>query len=277
MNETEAKIDPLARVEAGAVLGAGVEIGPFCTVGPNVVLGSSVKLISHVAISGHTTIGEGSTIYPFASLGFAPQSLGYKGEPTRLVIGRNCTVREHATMNTGTATGHQETIVGDNCLFMVNSHVAHDCIVGNNVIFANNATLAGHVSVGNNVFLGGMAAVHQFVRIGDNAIVGGLCGLQHDLIPFGAMIYGRSGLGGLNIIGMKRRGLSRPQIHALRAAYRELFYSGGTLGERAARVAERYADDANVMHVVDFVRNGGKRRLTVPEDTADHVAEPDAA
>ncbi|WP_428030310.1 acyl-ACP--UDP-N-acetylglucosamine O-acyltransferase [Ancylobacter sp.] len=277
MSVSEVKIDPLSRVEHGAILGAGVEIGPFCTVGPDVVLGAGVKLVSHVAISGHTTIGEGSTIYPFASLGFAPQSLGYKGEASRLVIGRNCTVREHVTMNTGTSGGHMETVVGDNCFFMVNSHVAHDCVVGNHVIFANNATLAGHVTIGNNVFLGGMAALHQHVRVGDNAIVGGLCGLQHDLIPFGAMIYGRSGLGGLNIIGMKRRGFTRPQIHALRAAYRELFYSGGTLGERAARVAEDFAGDANVLHVVDFIRNGGKRRLTVPDDAADHVAEPEAA
>ncbi|WP_371346388.1 acyl-ACP--UDP-N-acetylglucosamine O-acyltransferase [Ancylobacter sp. IITR112] len=277
MSVSPGKIDPLARVEEGAVLGAGVEIGPFCVVGPQVVLGDGVKLISHVAVSGRTTIGEGTTVYPFASLGFPPQSLGYKGEASRLVIGRNCLIREHVTMNTGTAAGHMETVVGDNCFFMVNAHVAHDCIVGNHVIFANNATLAGHVSVGNNVFLGGQAAVHQFVRIGDNAIVGGLCGLQHDLIPFGALIYGRSGLGGLNIIGMKRRGFSRPQIHALRAAYRELFYAGGTLSERAARVAEAYADDANVMQVVDFVRSGAKRRLIVPSDAADHVAEPDAA
>lgn len=277
MSGSEVKIDPLSRVEQGAVLGAGVEIGPFCTVGADVVLGAGVKLVSHVAIGGHTTIGEGSAVYPFASLGFAPQSLGYRGEPSRLVIGRNCTIREHVTMNGGTAGGHMETVVGDNGFFMVNSHVAHDCIVGDNAIFANNATLAGHVTVGSNVFLGGMAAIHQFVRIGDNAIVGGLCGLQHDLIPFGAMIYGRSGLGGLNIIGMKRRGFARPQIHALRAAYRELFYSGGTLGERAARVAADFGDDANVMHIVNFIRNGAKRRLTVPADAADHVAEPEAA
>lgn len=277
MSDASVRIDPLSRVEDGATLGAGVEIGPFCTVGADVVLGAGVKLVSHVSIAGRTTIGENSTVYPFASLGFAPQSLGYKGEPARLVIGRNCTIREHVTMNVGTAGGHMETVVGDNGFFMVNSHVAHDCIVGDNAIFANNATLAGHVTVGNNVFLGGMAAIHQFVRIGDNAIVGGLCGLQHDLIPFGAMIYGRSGLGGLNIIGMKRRGFSRPQIHALRAAYRELFYSGGALSERADRVAERFADDANVLHIVGFVRSCGKRRLTVPDDAADHVAEPEAA
>lgn len=277
MTVSEAKIDPLARVEAGAVLGAGVEIGPFCTVGPHVVLGEGVKLLSHVAVSGHTTLGAGTVVHPFAALGSAPQSLGYKGEPTRLVIGRDCIIREHVTMNTGTANGHGETVVGDNCFFMVNAHVAHDCIVGNHVIFANNATLAGHVTVGNNVFLGGLSAVHQFVRIGDNSIVGGLCGLQHDLIPFGALIYGRSGLGGLNIIGMKRRGFTRPQIHALRAAYRELFYSGGTLAERVERVAGEYGDDANVMQVVDFVRSGAKRRLIVPSDAADHGAEPDAA
>lgn len=276
MSVSSAKIDATARVEDGAILGDGVEIGPFCTVGANVELKAGVRLVSHVAISGHTIIGEGSSVYPFASLGFPPQSFHYKGEASRLLIGRNCVVREHVTMNTGTAGGHMETVVGDGCMFMVNSHVAHDCVVGSNVIFANNATLAGHVTVGDNVFLGGMAAIHQFVRIGDNAIVGGLCGLQHDLIPFGAMIYGRSGLGGLNIIGMKRRGFSRPQIHALRAAYRELFYSAGTMSERTERVAGQFADDANVMQVVEFVRSGAKRRLTVPDDTG-HVGEPEAA
>ncbi|MGA0562862.1 acyl-ACP--UDP-N-acetylglucosamine O-acyltransferase [Ancylobacter sp. VNQ12] len=276
MSVSSAKIDPTARVEDGAILGDGVEVGPFCMVGGDVVLKSGVRLVSHVAVSGHTTIGEGTVVHPFASLGSPPQSYHYKGEASRLRIGRDCIIREHVTMNTGTAGGHMETVVGDGCMFMVNSHVAHDCVVGSHAIFANNATLGGHTTVGENVFLGGMVGIHQFVRIGAHSIVGGLCGLQHDLIPFGAMIYGRSGLGGLNIIGMKRRGFTRPQIHALRSAYRELFYSAGTMSERTERVAEQFADDANVMQVVEFVRNGAKRRLTVPDDTG-HVSEPEAA
>lgn len=272
-----ARIDPTARIEDGATLGEGVEIGAFCTVGPHVVLEAGVKLISHVAVAGHTTIGANSVVYPFASLGFPPQSYHYKGEPSRLTIGRDCIIREHVTMNIGTAGGHMETVVGEGGMFMVGSHIAHDCVVGARAVFANNATLAGHVTVGENVFIGGLSAVHQFVRIGDGCIIGGMCGVRHDLIPFGAMVEGRPGLGGLNIIGLKRRGFSRPQIHALRAAYRELFYSAGTLGERTDRVAARFADDANVMHLIEFVRSAGKRRLTVPVDAADHVAEPEAA
>lgn len=272
-----ARIDPTARIEDGATLGEGVEIGAFCTVGPHVVLEAGVKLISHVAVAGHTTIGANSVVYPFASLGFPPQSYHYKGESSRLTIGRDCIIREHVTMNIGTAGGHMETVVGEGGMFMVGSHIAHDCVVGARAVFANNATLAGHVTVGENVFIGGLSAVHQFVRIGDGCIIGGMCGVRHDLIPFGAMVEGRPGLGGLNIIGLKRRGFSRPQIHALRAAYRELFYSAGTLGERTDRVAARFADDANVMHLIEFVRSAGKRRLTVPVDAADHVAEPEAA
>ncbi|MCS0503397.1 acyl-ACP--UDP-N-acetylglucosamine O-acyltransferase [Ancylobacter mangrovi] len=273
---SSAKVDPTARVEDGARLAEGVEIGPFCTVGADVVLEAGVKLISHVAIAGHTTVGAGSTVYPFASLGFPPQSVHYKGEPSRLVIGRDCTIREHVTMNVGTAGGHMETRVGDGGFFMVGCHVAHDCSVGAKAIFANNATLAGHVSVGDNVFLGGLSAVHQFVRIGDGAMIGGMCGVHFDVIPFGLMMEGHPGLRSLNYTGLKRRGLSLQQRRQLQGAYRELFYGKGTLVERTDRVAELFADDANVMSIVEFVRGAGKRRLTVPAD-AEHVAEPEAA
>lgn len=264
-----AHIDPTARVESGANIADDVEIGPFCTVGADVTLHAGVRLVSHVVVAGHTEIGEGTLVHPFAALGTPPQSVHYKGEPSRLVIGEKCIIREHVTMNVGTAGGHMETRVGKGGFFMVGTHIAHDCAVGDNAVFANNATLAGHVTVGDNVFIGGLSAVHQFVRIGEQCIVGGMCGVRHDLIPFGAMVEGRPGLGGLNIIGLKRRGFTRPQIHALRAAYRELFYSGGALSERVDRVAERYADDANVLRVVEFVRGAGKRRITVPHD-ADH-------
>ncbi|WP_170308653.1 acyl-ACP--UDP-N-acetylglucosamine O-acyltransferase [Ancylobacter pratisalsi] len=273
---SSAKVDPTARVEDGAQLADGVEVGPFCTIGPNVVLEEGVKLISHVAVAGHTTIGAGSSVYPFASLGFPPQSFHYKGEPSRLVIGRDCIIREHVTMNTGTAGGHMETRVGDGGLFMVGCHIAHDCIIGEKAVFANNATLGGHVTVGDNVFFGGLAAVHQFVRIGDNCMIGGMCGVHFDVIPFGLLMEGHRGLRALNYRGLQRRGATRQQIRDLRVAYRELFYGSGALSERAERVAGLFPEDPNVMLIVDFVRTAGKRRLTVPPD-ADNAVEPEAA
>lgn len=272
-----AHIDPTARVESGASLADDVEVGPFCTVGADVTLKAGVRLISHAIVTGHTEVGEGTLVYPFAALGTPPQSVHYKGEPSRLLIGAKCVIREHVTMNTGTAGGHMETRVGNGGFFMTGAHVAHDCVVGDNVVFANNATLGGHVTVGDNVFIGGLSAVHQFVRIGEQCIIGGLCGVRHDVIPFAAMVEGRSGLGGLNIIGLKRRGFSRPQIHALRAAYRDLFYGGGTVAEAVERVAQRFADDANVMRIVEFVRTAGKRRITVPHDAEHGGSLEDAA
>jgi UDP-N-acetylglucosamine acyltransferase len=156
-------------------------------------------------------------------------------------------------------------------------HVAHDCALGDGVIGANNVVMGGHVTIGDHAVIGGAAALHQFVRIGEQCIIGGLCGVRHDVIPFAAMVEGRSGLGGLNIIGLKRRGFSRPQIHALRAAYRDLFYGGGTVAEAIERVAQRFADDANVMRIVEFVRTAGKRRITVPHDAEHGGSLEDAA
>jgi UDP-N-acetylglucosamine acyltransferase len=245
-------------------LGADVEIGPYCVIGPDVTIGDRSRLLAHVYITGVTAIGADAQIYPFASLGTPPQSVHYKGEASRLVIGEKCMIREGVTMNTGTAGGHMETTVGDNCMFMVGAHVAHDCVVGNNVIFANNATLAGHCSVGDNVFLGGLCAAHQFVRIGEGSVVGGLSGVEFDVIPFGAVLGARAELGGLNIIGLKRRGVSREAIHALRRAYRMLFFGVGSLADRVEEVGAEFSGDANVQKVVEFVRGGKKRRLTLP-------------
>ncbi|MCB4771550.1 acyl-ACP--UDP-N-acetylglucosamine O-acyltransferase [Ancylobacter sp. Lp-2] len=272
-----ARIHPTALVEDGAVLGENVEIGPFCTVGANVELGEGVRLISHVVVAGHTQIGAHSVVYPFASLGQPPQSVHYKGEPCRLIVGERCIIREHVTMNIGTAGGHMETRVGAHGFFMVGSHVAHDCVIGERVVFANNATVAGHVTVGDNVFIGGLAAVHQFTRIGDGAMIGGMCGVHFDVIPFGLMMEGHPGLRSLNYTGLKRRGLSLQQRRELQGAYRELFYGAGTLAQRTDRVAEHFGENANVMRIVEFVRTAGKRRLTVPADADDNGAEPDAA
>ena len=260
-----AKIDPTARVADGARLAADVEVGPFCLIGPDAEIGDGSKLLSHVNVQGHTKIGPRATIYPFASLGTPPQSVHYKGEPSRLIIGADNVIRESVTMNTGTAGGRMETVVGDSCMFMAYAHVGHDCIVGSNVTFANGGTLGGHCSVGDFTFIGGYAAVHQFVRIGERCVIGGLSGVVHDVIPFAAALGQRAELAGLNIVGLKRSGLTRPQIHALRHAYRMLF-AGGIVLDNAEKVAVEFKDDANVQKMVQFVRDAGKRRVTTPRD-----------
>lgn len=258
-------IHPTAIVESGARLADTVTVGPFCCVGPDVVLGENVTLVSHVAVAGRTTIGDGTKVFPFASLGHQPQDLKYKGEPSQLIIGRNNLIRENVTMNPGTEGGGMVTRVGDNGLFMVGSHVAHDCIVGDGVILANNATLAGHVELGDYAILGGLSAVHQFVRIGRHAMIGGMTGVENDVIPFGSVMGNRAFLAGLNIVGLKRRGFSRDDIHALRNAYRLLFSQEGTLAERLADVANLFKDNVTVMEIVDFIRAQSSRSICTPQ------------
>jgi UDP-N-acetylglucosamine acyltransferase len=263
------RIDSTARVADGARLGAGVEIGPYCVIGPEVTLGEGCRLLAHVYVGGSTSIGSRTIVYPFASLGTPPQSVHYKGEASRLTIGADCMIREHVTMNIGTAGGHMETRVGDRCFLMVGAHVGHDCILGNDVIFANNATLGGHCTIGEHVFFGGLSAAHQFVRIGEQAVIGGMTGVEFDVIPFGAALGARAELAGLNLVGLKRRGFSREAIHALRRAYRMLFFGEGALSERVEQVAKAFAGDRNVQRVVEFIRAGGKRRLTLPRELSD--------
>jgi UDP-N-acetylglucosamine acyltransferase len=263
---TSINIHPSASIDPAAQLGAGVSIGPGCVVGPHVVLGNDVRLTAHVVVDGHTTIGDSTTVYPFAVLGMPPQDLKYKGEPSRLVIGKNTVIREHVTANTGTAGGGMETRIGDNCLLMVGVHVAHDCRIGNHVIMANNATLAGHVTVGDHVVIGGLAAVHQFVRIGSHAMIGGLSGVENDVIPFGTVMGERARLQGLNLVGMKRRGFAREEMHALRHAFDALFQSAGTVAENAEKVAESYADSPSVLEVLAFLRSESSRGLTLPPE-----------
>lgn len=258
------QIHPTAVVEKGAQLGAGVKIGPYCVVGPHVKLGDRVELKSHVVVDGHTAIGEETIVWPFASLGSAPQDLKFKGEASQLVIGKKNKIREHVTMNPGTETGGMKTTVGDNCLFMMSSHVAHDCIVGNNVILANNATLAGHVEVGDFVIIGGLAAVHQFVRIGPFAMIGGMSGVEHDVIPYGLVKGERAHLAGLNYVGLERRGFTKDQIQALMKAFRQLFEGGGTLSERVEKAANDYKADDTVMRIVNFMRAKENRSMLQP-------------
>ena len=255
-------IDPTARIASGAVVGRDVTIGPYCTIGPDVTVGDGCVLVSHVNIDGHTTLGARNKIQPFVSLGTPPQSTGYRGEPTRLVIGADNDIREHVTMNVGTAADRGVTTVGDNCMFMVNSHVAHDCVVGNRVVFANNAVLGGHVSVGDNVVFGGGVAVRQFVRIGEGAMLVGLSGIRADVIPFGMAHGPLAHLVGLNVVGMRRSGLSKAQVHRVREAYQVLFFGEGDFRARLDKVAADYAGEELVTRIVEFVRSG-KRPLTM--------------
>jgi len=255
-------IDPSARIEAGAVIGNGVSIGPYCTIGANVSIGDGCRLLSHVNVTGHTTLGPRNVIYPFVSLGTPPQSFSYKGGPTKLVIGADNDIRENVTMNTGTEEDHGLTQVGNNCFFMVGSHVGHDCTVGNKVVMANNTVLGGHVSVGDNVVFGGGVAVRQFVRIGEGAMLVGLSGIRADIIPYGMAQGPLAHLVGLNVVGMRRRGLSKSDLHRVRDAYQALFFGEGEFRPRFERVAAEYGADPLIGKIVDFIR-AGKRPLTM--------------
>jgi UDP-N-acetylglucosamine acyltransferase len=254
-------IDSTARVADGARIGDGVEIGPYCIVGPQVEIGDDVRLMAHVHVAGVTTIGAATIVYPFASLGTPPQSVHYRGGATRLVIGPRCELREGVTMNTGTEDGGGVTVVGEGCLFMVGSHVGHDCRVGNGVTFANNAVIGGHAAIGDNVFLGGQAAVHQHVRIGEGAMLAGLSGAGGDIIPFGFALGHHGGLIGLNVVGLKRRGVKRAELHRLRDAYRMLFLGEGVFADRLDAVAKDFAGDPLVEKVIAFIRGEAKRPL----------------
>jgi UDP-N-acetylglucosamine acyltransferase len=262
----ETTIHQTAIVESGAKLGDGVKIGPYCVVGPQVVLGNEVELVSHVAVAGSTTIGARSKVFPFASIGHPPQDLKYKGEPNSLTIGENCTIREGVTMNPGTVHGGLKTVVGNNCTFLANSHVGHDCQLGNHVTLSNNVMLGGHVTIGDFVIFGGGAAVIQFSRIGRGAFLGGMSGLENDLIPYGMALGSRARLAGLNIVGLQRRGFSRSDIHDMRRAYRSLFADEGTLMERLEDVAVEFKDHPIVIEIVNFIRAGGKRSICTPRN-----------
>ena len=259
-----ADVHPTAIVDPKAELAGTVSIGPYCIVSEGVRLAENVRLHSHVVIGGATTIGGGTQIFPFASIGLPPQDRKFGGEASRLDIGENCTIREHVTINPGTAGGGLVTRIGNRCLLLVGAHVAHDCVLGDNVTLVNNATLAGHCRVDDHVILGGLSAVHQFVRIGEYGFVGGMSGVENDIIPFGSAIGNRASLGGLNIVGLTRNGFSREAIHRLRRAYRMLFAPEGTLKERLADLEEEFKDDGNVRKIIDFIREGGERAICTP-------------
>lgn len=259
-----AKIHASAILEDGCAVAEGCEIGPFCCVGPNVTLGPRVHLKSHVVVTGHTQIGEECVVFAFAVIGEIPQDLKFMGEETRLIIGKRNRIREGATLNTGTTGGGGITRVGDDCLIMTGAHVAHDATLGNNVILANQVAIAGHCVIGDEVIIGGLSGIHQFVRIGRGAIIGAVTMVTNDVIPFGLVQTARGELDGLNLIGLKRRGVPRAEISALRLAYQTLAQGEGAFQERAARLA-RDNDSAYVREITDFITGTSDRSFLTPK------------
>ncbi len=259
-------VHPTAIVDPAAQLGPDVSIGPYSIVGPGVTLGARVRLHSHVVIEGVTSLGDDCEVHPFANLGGPPQHMAHKGEPTRLQVGMRNIIREHVTFHTGTVGGRGVTTVGDDGLYMVGSHIAHDCVVGDKVTLAKGATLGGHVVMADFVFMGGLAAVHQFSRIGRYAFIGGLAAVTKDVIPHGSVWGNHAHLEGLNLVGLKRRGFPRETINALRNAYRLLFADEGSFQERLEDVAETFAAQPDVMEIVDFIRAEGSRPLCLPRN-----------
>ncbi|MEQ8370690.1 MAG: acyl-ACP--UDP-N-acetylglucosamine O-acyltransferase [Alphaproteobacteria bacterium] len=262
-------IHPTAIVASGSTIDDEANIGPYCVIGEHVTIGARCHLVSHVVVAGQTTIGDDTVVYPFASLGQRPQDLKYHGENSRLMIGARNQIREQVTMNPGTEGGGMATVVGDDNLFMVGAHVAHDCHVGSHVVMANNATLAGHVTVEDYAIVGGLSAVHQFVRIGRHAIIGGMSGVENDVIPYGSVKGERAALNGLNLVGLRRRGFDRDSIDRLRQAYRTLFGSEGTLQDRIDRIAVEFAGDEAVQHIIAFLRSDASRAVLQPKSGDD--------
>ncbi len=262
--DPSAEVHPMAVVEPGARVGPGCTIGPFAVIGPEVTLGASVTIRPHALVTGWTEIGAGSTVFSFASVGEIPQDLKYAGERTRLIVGRNVRIRENATLHLGTAQGGGVTRVGDNCLIMAGAHVGHDVQVGNNVILANCAGLAGHVVVEDNVIIGGLAGVHQFVRIGEGAMIAGMARVVHDVMPFGLVAGPDAELQGLNLIGLKRRGMSRTEITELRAAYKRLATGEGALAELAEGLLADAVSDP-VVQVARFFTSAAGRNFLRPK------------
>ncbi len=260
----EARVHPSSVVEPGAVIGAGCEIGPFCVIGAEVVLHDRVVVKSHAVVTGRTEIGSETVIFPFATVGEVPQDLKYKGEKSRLVVGQRCRIREGATLNLGTEGGGGVTRVGDDVLIMTGAHVGHDAQIGNRVILVNQVAIAGHCVLGDDVIVGGLSGVHQFVRIGQGAIIGAVTMVTNDVIPYGLVQAPRGELDGLNLVGLKRRGVERGEITALRAAYQMLAQGEGTFLDRARRLGEE-TDSVHVREVTDFILSASDRSFLTPK------------
>lgn len=260
----QARIHPSAVVEPGAVIGAGCQIGPFVLIGPEVRLAEGVEVKSHAVVTGLTEIGAGTVIFPFACVGEVPQDLKYAGERTRLIVGARCRIREGATLNTGTAGGGGVTRVGDDCLLMTGAHVGHDAILGDRVILANQVAIAGHCQIGDDVIIGGLSGIHQFVRIGRGAIIGAVTMVTNDVLPFGLVQGPRGVLDGLNLVGLKRRGVDRSDITAMRAAFQMLAQGEGSFLDRARKLSEETESDY-VREMTDFVLSASDRSFLTPK------------
>ena len=250
-------------VDAKAKISKNVKIGPFCYIGPNVFLDENVELISNVHIEGNTKVGKGTKIFPFASIGTQPQDLKFKGEKNSIEIGENNLIREYVTINPGTERGGFKTIVGNNCLFMISSHIAHDCKIGNKVIIANNVPLGGHVTIEDSVVIGGNSAVQQFTRIGRLAMIGGMTGVLKDVIPFGLSFGNRNYLRGINLIGLKRKNYESKKIMELDKAFKDIF-SSKNLHENLSKINVEYKDNILVAEVINFIAKDKKRPICTP-------------
>ena len=250
-------------IDKEAKIGKNVKVGPFCYIGPKVHIGDDVELISNVHIEGNTKISKGTKIFPFASIGTQPQDLKYKGESNNLEIGENNTIREYVTINPGTEGGGSKTVIGNNCLLMISSHIAHDCNIGNDVVIANNVPLGGHVTIEDSVVIGGNSAVQQFTRIGRLAMIGGMTGVLKDVIPFGLSFGNRNYLRGVNLIGLKRKKYDNKKIMELDTAFKKIF-SSKNLHENLSKINGEYKGNDLVAEVINFISKDKKRAICTP-------------
>ena len=258
-------IHKLSLVHKNAKVGKKTKIGPFCTIGRNVKIGEDCILHSHINIQGDSVIGDNTEIFPFVSIGSTPQDLKYKGEKTKIKIGSNCKIREYVTVNIGTKGGGKLTSIGNNCLLMIGTHVAHDCLIGNNVIFANHSTLAGHVVINDNVVVGALSAIHQFSRIGEGAMIGGMSGVTADVVPFATVMGNRAKLSGLNILGLKRRLTKKKEIAELRNVFKYIFYEkNSTLKTRIIDIKKKHYKEKTIKVLLDFLSSDSERSLILP-------------
>jgi UDP-N-acetylglucosamine acyltransferase len=257
-------VHPSAYVEDTAVIGPDCQIGPFALIGPEVTLGRAVTVKSHAVVTGWTEIGDETVVFPFATVGEVPQDLKFKGERTRLKVGARCRIREGATLNTGTEGGGGVTTVGDDCLLMTGTHVGHDAHLGNRIVLANQVAIAGHCVIGDDVIIGGLSGIHQFVRIGQGAIIGALTMVTNDVLPYGLVQGPRGILDGLNLVGLKRRGVERSDITAMRAAFQMLAQGEGSFLDRARRLADE-TDSKYVREMTDFILSASDRSFLTPK------------
>ena len=256
-------IHKTAIVDPKAKISTNVNIGPYSIIGPNVEIGEDTDINSHVSIAGHTKIGKKNKIYPFSSIGNNPQDLKYNGEKSYLEIGDSNTIREYVSINPGTDGGGGLTKIGNNCLFMVSSHVAHDCVIGDNVVAVNNVAIGGHVQIEDNAIIGGNSAIHQYIRIGKFAMIGGICAVIRDVIPYGLVHGNRSVLQGINLIGLRRKNIPNQEIALLSKAYKEIFKSEN-LSENLKNLSEEFKENDLVIEILKFIQKDKKRPICTP-------------